>query len=144
MTVSVPTRPNRQFFRFGPYQLDTALRRLVRAGTDVPLPPKPASFLILLLQHAGTLVPKHVFLREIWGGDVMSDSSVFQTAKLVRTALRTRDHGSEYIDRHARGGYRFVSPVDAIDFQAPAEDVADALGHPKSSASSRRRRQGVM
>ena len=128
MTVSVPARPTRQIFRFGPYQLDTALRRLVRAGTDVPLPPKPTSFLILLLQHAGTLVPKDVFLREIWGGDVVSDSSVFQTAKLVRKALGTRDDGGEYIDRHARGGYRFVSPVDLIDFQEPAEDVADALG----------------
>ncbi len=58
MTVSVLTRPTRQIFRFGPYQLDTGLRRLVRAGSDVPLPPEPTSFLILLPQHARTLVPK--------------------------------------------------------------------------------------
>jgi len=95
MNVSVPTRPNRQIFRFGPYQLDTALRRLVRAGTDVPLPPKPASFVILLLQHAETSVPKQDFRRGIWGGDVVRDGSVFQAARLVRTALGTRDHAGE-------------------------------------------------
>ncbi|MEQ1760606.1 MAG: tetratricopeptide repeat protein [Vicinamibacterales bacterium] len=128
MTVSTATRPVRQIFRFGPYQLDTGLRRLVRAGSDVPLPPKPTSFLILLLQHAGNLVPKEQIQRELWGGDVVSDSSVFQTARIVRKALGRRDDGGEYVDRHARGGYRFVSPVEVIDFQEPVEDVADALG----------------
>ncbi len=128
MTVPVPTRTARQIFRFGPYQLDTGLRRLVRAGSDVPLPPKPTSFLIALLQQAGTLVPKQYLMREIWGGDIVSDSSVFQTAKLVRRALGTRDDGGEYVDRHARGGYRFVGPVEQIGVEEPAEDVADALG----------------
>ncbi len=128
MTVSIPTRCKRQIFRFGPYQLDTVLRRLVRAGIDVPLPPKPTSFLILLLQHAGTLVTKQILLREIWGGDVVSDSSVFQTAKLVRKALGAREDGGEYVDRHARGGYRFVAPVEEIAFEEPVEDIADALG----------------
>ena len=63
MPASLPTRSNRQIVRFGPYQLDTGLRRLVRAGIDVPLPPKPMSFLIVLLQHAGELVPKEKITR---------------------------------------------------------------------------------
>ena len=67
MTGSVSPRPARQIVRFCPYQLDTGLRRLVRAGIDVPRPPEPTSFLISLLQQAGTLVPKQYLVREIQG-----------------------------------------------------------------------------
>lgn len=53
---------------------------------------------------------------------------MFQTAKLVRQALGPRDDGGEDIDRHARGGYRFVGPEEESGVEEPAVDLADAVG----------------
>jgi hypothetical protein len=96
MTVSVPTRRNRQIVRSGPYQRDTELRRLVRAGTEAPPPPKPIALLVLRLQRAGMLVPKGEIVRQVRGSGVVGDSSVFQTARSVRNTSVTGDEAAGF------------------------------------------------
>ncbi len=112
VSVSVPTRPVCQIVRFPPYLLDTRLRSLVRAGTGASPPPELSSLLISPLQQGRKLLPKQNLLRQLGGGDVMCDSPVVRSARLVRTALDTRAHAARdvlgsfnlNVGAHARRG----------------------------------------
>ena len=50
-------------YSFGPYRLDPAAHRLSRDGEPVALPDRYATILLLLVEKAGTIVPKEALLR---------------------------------------------------------------------------------
>jgi DNA-binding response OmpR family regulator len=56
-------RETKHFYAFGPFRLDAEKRVLVRGGVPVPLAPKAADTLLLLVKNAGHLVEKDELMR---------------------------------------------------------------------------------
>ncbi len=55
----------RRFYEFGPFRLDAGGRMLFRGNVAVPLPPKVAETLAVLVQNAGRVVTKEELLRGV-------------------------------------------------------------------------------
>ena len=53
-------------YRFGPYRLDRAAYRLVDGDRSIELSPKALDLLLLLVEHAGSLVTKDEILKAVW------------------------------------------------------------------------------
>jgi len=98
-------------YRFGPYELDSGVRRLVRDGEPLALPDRHVEILLLLLAKAGRIVTKDSLIEAAWTDVAVGDNSVEQAISGLRKALGSQPNGTPYIDTLARRGYRFGAPV---------------------------------
>lgn len=58
-------RTKRGFYQFGQFRLDAAGHVLFRGDRAIPLPPKAADTLLLLVQNAGNVVEKQDLLKQV-------------------------------------------------------------------------------
>ena len=120
-------------YRFGPFELDEADRRLTRDGEMVPLQPKPFDLLLLLLERRGHLVTKDSILDALWPDVVVTEASLAQCVRLLRMALGDARKHARYIETVPRLGYRFmaevvpVDPTETAPEDAPAETKTRAI-----------------
>jgi len=111
-------------WRFAPFELDQAEQRLLRAGQAVPLTPKALALLVMLLQRAGQLVPKHELFATVWAGRAVTDAALARVLRELRLALGDDAAHPRYVQTAHGLGLRFVAPVDA---EQPAAPQAAAL-----------------
>ena len=111
-------------YEFGPFRLEPATRRLLRAGESLPLTPKAFDTLLLLVQNNERVVEKEEVLRRVWPDAVVEESNLAQNVFTLRKALGDTPEGARFIATVPRRGYRFVAPVTSLrngDRTAPAE-----------------------
>lgn len=96
-------------YAFGPFRLDPAAGRLLRAGEVVPLTPKLFDTLLLFVENAGRVLSREMITERIWPDTIVSDTSLTQNIFLLRRAL-----GEEYIETVPRRGYRFNATVTRV------------------------------
>jgi non-specific serine/threonine protein kinase len=70
-------------FQFGEFVLDTAARRLTRAGSPVVLAERHLDVLRVLLEHAGAIVSKDHLIDTAWQGLAVTDNSL-ETISRIR------------------------------------------------------------
>jgi DNA-binding winged helix-turn-helix (wHTH) protein/Flp pilus assembly protein TadD len=104
---------------FPPFSFDRDERVLRRDGRTVPLPPKAAEALTLLLAQPGALVEKNVLRDALWPEGFVEDGNLTQTIYLIRRALDPDGDGRTFVETIPRRGYRFVAPVGAEHAGAP-------------------------
>ena len=97
-------------YRFGPFRLEVAERRLLRDGTPKSLQPRVFDTLVLLVQNAGHLLTKEQLMAALWPYTVVEESNLTKNIWTIRKALGDPD-GTAYIETVPRVGYRFVAPV---------------------------------
>ncbi len=103
---------NRRFYEFGRFRLDATGRILFREGQMVPLPPKIADTLLVLVENAGEVVGKEELLKKVWPDTFVGESNLTRTISILRNALADRtDRRREYVVTIPKRGYRFVAPV---------------------------------
>ena len=112
------------FYEFDRYRLDPTGRVLYRGVEAIPLPPKAADTLLLLVQRAGNVVEKEELLKQVWQGAFVEEGSLTRTIFLLRKALEDGGNGQEYIATVSKRGYRFVAKVT----EKAAQLRASALG----------------
>ncbi len=102
-------------FVFGSYTLDPARRELNRGSDTIALGPRVFDLLLYLVQHSGRVVSKRELLHSVWGGRIVSESTLTSHVNAVRNAIG--DSGSEQrlVRTVARKGFRFVAEVQASD-----------------------------
>ncbi len=119
-----------RLYEFGEFRLDPAERLLFRSGTHVPLPPKAADILVLLVERRGHLVDKDTLLKEIWPDTFVEEGSLTQNVSVLRKILTEGRDGKELIETIPRRGYRFIASVkevpEAIASPGSARDVPPA------------------
>jgi DNA-binding winged helix-turn-helix (wHTH) protein len=98
-------------YEFGPYRLNPMQRLLTRDGDQIPLTPKAADILTLLVMNAGCLVEKDDLLKEVWADTFVEDSNLAQNIFILRRALGDERALPKYIQTVARQGYRFIASV---------------------------------
>ena len=127
-------------FEFGPYRLDGERRALYRDGEFIPLTPKAAEMLLLLLEEAGRVVTKEQILARVWPGVVVEEGAIANNVSALRKALDAGFGGTEVIATIARRGYRLAvevrqtaaangptAPDPSMAAAAPAQPVARDL-----------------
>jgi len=110
-------------YEFGPYHIDTGERLLRRDGEVIPLPPKLADTLLVLVRTAGRMVDKNDLMKAVWPDTFVEEGALTRNISLLRKTLGDAGDETAYIETIPRRGYRFVAPVNAVELE-PA--VADA------------------
>jgi TolB-like protein/Flp pilus assembly protein TadD len=98
-------------FRFGDYALDAGRRELARCGTLVPVEPQVFDLLLYLLQNRDRVVSKDDLLEAVWGGRIVSESTLTSRINAARRAVGDSGTRQETIRTVARKGFRFVGQV---------------------------------
>jgi eukaryotic-like serine/threonine-protein kinase len=105
---------SRPFYEFGRFRLDSTGRVLFRGDEAVPLSPKAADVLLLLVQNTGSVVEKKELLNKVWQDAFVEEGSLTRTISILRKVLEAGDQGQECIATVSKRGYRFMLPVKEI------------------------------
>jgi TolB-like protein/Flp pilus assembly protein TadD len=103
-----------RFYQFGPFRFDATGRVLFREGRTVPLAPKVAHTLVLLVENAGRVIDKDELLKQVWRGAFIEEGSLTRTISVLRKALASGSDSREYIATISKRGYRFTEPVAEV------------------------------
>lgn len=104
-------------YRFDRFELQSRERRLVEAGSVLPLRPLAFDVLAVLVDRAGHLVTKDELLQRVWGKVVVEENTLQAQVSALRKIL-----GPQAIATVSGQGYRFTLAATPIEeaAQAPA------------------------
>ncbi len=114
-------------FVFGPFRCHQRDRTLFRGDEPVPLPPKAALTLVVLLRHAPGLVEKDDLVKEVWPDTFVEDGNLAHNISVLRKALGDDRNGNTCIETVPRRGYRFIAPLERQSATAGPPSAADAI-----------------
>ena len=114
-------------YRFGDHVLDTARRELRRGGARVALEPQVFDLIVYLVASRERVVTRDDLIADVWGGRIVSDSTLASRINAARKALGDSGERQIYIRTIARKGLRFVGEVET-DLVAPPPFPAPAAG----------------
>ncbi|HTQ56336.1 MAG TPA: winged helix-turn-helix domain-containing protein [Bryobacteraceae bacterium] len=97
-------------YQFGGFRISTGERVLRRHGQVVPLTPKCFDTLLVLAEHAGTVVKRETLIREVWPDTFVEDGNLSQNIFTLRKILGETSDGGLYIETIPKRGYRLVIP----------------------------------
>lgn len=106
-----------EIYEFGPYRLSPGEHLLRCRGQAVPLTPKALDTLLLLVENHGRLVGKDELMKALWPDTFVEESSLTRNISVLRKLLN-EGSGEEYIETHAKRGYRFVAEVRLVSDEA--------------------------
>jgi len=100
-------------YSFGLYVLDPAKGTLARDSVRVRVQEQPFQLLVLLVEHAGQIVPREEIRNRLWPRNtfVEFDKSLGVAVLKVREALGDDASNPRFIETIPRRGYRFIAPV---------------------------------
>ena len=99
-------------FIFDDHRLDTERRELHRGSERIAVEPQVFDLLIYLLQNRDRVVSKDDLFASVWGGRVVSESTLTSRINAARKALGDSGEDQKLIRTVARKGVRFVGIVD--------------------------------
>jgi pimeloyl-ACP methyl ester carboxylesterase/DNA-binding winged helix-turn-helix (wHTH) protein len=111
-------------FRFGEYSLDTDRRELARGGALVAVEPQVFDLLVYLIRNRERVVSKDDLLAGVWGGRIVSESTLTSRINAARRAVGDSGAGQTMIRTVARKGLRFVGAVSESARQRPERVTA--------------------
>jgi|SRR5579862_5314991 len=95
-------------YSFDTYALDTGKRELKRGAELVAIEPQVFDLLVFLIENRGRVVSKDDLLASIWGGRVVSDSTLTSRINSARKAIGDSGDQQSLIRTVARKGVRFI------------------------------------
>ena len=118
-------------FVFGDHHvLDVARRELTRDGAAIAVEPQVFDLLVYLIEHRDHVVSKDDLMAAVWGGRIVSESTLTSRINAARRALGDSGDAQRLIKTIARKGVRFVAAVEA----QPSPAAAPAAGRAVESA----------
>ncbi len=105
-------------FLFGNFALDCERRELRAGGSAVPVEPQVFDLLVYLIRNRDRVVSKDDLIASIWGGRIVSDSTLDSRINAARKAVGDSGRKQNLIKTSARKGIRFVGEVQE-DTRAP-------------------------
>ena len=124
-------------FIFDNHRLDTERRELHRGSERIAVEPQVFDLLIYLLQNRDRVVSKDDLFASVWGGRVVSESTLTSRINAARKALGDSGEDQKLIRTVARKGVRFVG---VVVHEAQQRRPAPAVAPRMKSTSSRARR----
>ena len=99
-------------FIFADHTLDISLRELRRGAIPVPVEPQVFDLLTYLVKNRDRVVTKHDLIGAIWGGRIVTDSTLTSRINAARKAVGDNGEEQKLIRTIARRGVRFVGDVE--------------------------------
>jgi DNA-binding winged helix-turn-helix (wHTH) protein len=96
---------------FGDCEIDIERRELRRAKTPVHVEPQVFDLLVYLVQNRDRVVSKEDLIASVWGGRIVSDSTLTSRINAARNAVGDSGEDKKLIRTIARKGLRFVGEV---------------------------------
>jgi DNA-binding winged helix-turn-helix (wHTH) protein len=93
---------------FADHMLDSPRRELRCRSAPLAVEPQVFDLLLYLLQNPDRVVRKHDLIAAVWGGRIVSDSTLSSRIKSVRDAIGASGQDQKLIRTIARKGFRFV------------------------------------
>jgi TolB-like protein len=122
-------------FLFSDYRLDTDRRELRRGSEAIAMEPQVFDLLVYLVENRGRVVSKDDLFASIWGGRIVSDSTLTSRINAARKAVGDSGDEQKLIRTIARKGFRFVGDVRRPTGSAPAHaDPANENREPSRPA----------
>jgi TolB-like protein len=100
---------------FGEHVLDPDRRELTRASGAIAIGPQVFDLLLYLLRHRERVVTKDDLIDAVWGGRIVSESTLTSHINAVRKAIGDTGDEQRLVRTIARKGYRFVGDVRETD-----------------------------
>src|SRR3954465_14359178 len=100
-------------FLFADHTLDTDRRELCRGATPIPVETQVFDLLTYLVQQRERVVSRDDLIAAVWGGRIVSDSTVASRINAARKALGDSGTEQRLIRTISRKGIRFVGCVEA-------------------------------
>ena len=121
-------------FRFGPFQLLTRRRELLRSGEAVAVGSRAFDLLVALVKRQGQLATKDELMAEVWHGMIVDENNLAAQISALRKIFSGTAEFAKCLQTVPRRGYRFVGRVDT-DVEAmpkagrvqPAVSATDSL-----------------
>ena len=114
-------------FLFADHTLDIGRRELRRGSEPVPVEPQVFDLLMYLVQNRDRVVTKDDLIASVWGGRIVSDSTLTSRINAARRAVGDSGEDQKLIRTVARKGLRFVG---AVRTQPNGDEPAHATGPP--------------
>ena len=116
-------------FVFSGQILDAGLRELRRNRELVPVEPQVFDLLLYLLKNRDRVVTKDDLIASVWGGRIVSDSTLTSRINAARTAIGDNGKSQALLRTIPRKGFRFVGEVTeggpSSSDRGTSEHVAD-------------------
>src|SRR5262245_59092028 len=113
-------RPGAMKFVFGEHVVDADRRELTRVSEAVAVGPQVFDLLMYLLRNRERVVTKDDLIETVWGGRIVSESTLTSHINAVRKAIGDTGEDQRLVRTIARKGYRFVGDVTETDGAASA------------------------
>jgi TolB-like protein len=127
-------------FLFADHVLDAGRRELLRGAEPVAVEPQVFDLLLYLLQNGDRVVSKDDLIASVWGGRIVSDSTLTSRINAARKAVGDSGENQRLIRTIARKGFRFVGDVrtqpDGAQAVPAADRPGDEIPEPSHQASS--------
>jgi TolB-like protein/Tfp pilus assembly protein PilF len=115
-------------FVFDNHILDIERRELLRGGHRVAVQPQVFDLLVHLVQNRDRVVSKDDLIARIWGGRIVSESTLTSRINAARTAIGDSGKSQNLIRTIPRKGVRFVGDVAEPSSGIRPADAADDVG----------------
>jgi DNA-binding winged helix-turn-helix (wHTH) protein len=113
-------------FSFADHLLDVERRELRRGGGVVTMEPQVFDLLVFLIENRARVVSKDDLIATVWGGRIVSESTLTSRITAVRKALGDSGEEQRLVRTFARKGIRFVGDVTTdAGGAAPAGNEAE-------------------
>src|SRR4051794_15990050 len=96
---------------FGNYGIDVERRELRRGESPVHVEPQVFDLLVHLVQNRDRVVSKDDLIASVWGGRIVSDSTLTSRINAARKAVGDSGEDQKLIRTVARKGLRFIGTV---------------------------------
>jgi TolB-like protein len=110
---------------FGDYEIDVERRELKCAKTPIHVEPQVFDLLVYLVQNRDRVVRKDDLIASVWGGRIVSDSTLTSRINAARNAVGDSGEDKKLIRTVARKGLRFVGAVRMQPNRDESAHVAD-------------------
>ena len=104
---------------FAGYRLDIDRRELRRGSDPIAVEPQVFDLLVHLIENRDRVVSKDDLIAGVWGGRIVSDSTLTSRINAVRRALGDSGEEQKLIRTIARKGFRFVGEVCVAGMEVP-------------------------
>src|SRR5688572_7618976 len=127
-------------YEFGPFRIDLGERLLRRGDNILPLTPKAAETLVVLVEQSGRLVSKDELMGRLWPGTFVEEANLTNQISLLRKALGDNAADPAYIETVPRRGYRFIAEVKGA---VPPQETRHTEGIALNGGATARSRLGA-
>jgi TolB-like protein len=123
---------------FGDCEIDVERRELKRANAPVHVEPQVFDLIDYLVRNRDRVVSKDDLIASIWGGRIVSDSTLTSRINAARRAIGDSGEEQKLIRTIARKGLRFVGDVHPKPRDAEATDAGPRHGATAAQAAASR------